>query len=63
MNRVHFQPVAVVANLKLSIFSRIARNNFRGTATSAIWKITCRECCTTFAPILMSFSRNVVNDQ
>jgi len=32
-------------------------------ATSAIWKMTCREWVTTFAPILMSFSRIVVNDQ
>ena len=49
--------------LRLSIALRMSRNNSRGTATSAIWKITCRECRTTFAPILISFSRNVVNDQ
>ena len=45
------------------IRSRIAPNNRFGTATSAIWKTTYRECATTFAPILMSFSRNVVSDQ
>ena len=43
--------------------SKMARNNARGTAASAIWKTTFRECLTTFAPILISFSRNVVNDQ
>jgi len=32
-------------------------------ATSAIWKTTCRACWITFAPIWMSFSRGVVNDQ
>ena len=56
-------PDATTGILRLSIFSRIARNNSLGIATSAIWKITCREWCTPFAPILMSFSRNVVNDQ
>src|ERR1039457_5411064 len=39
------------------------RNNSRGTATSAIWKTTFLAWHTTFAPILISFSRNVVNDQ
>ncbi len=43
--------------------ARIAAKNFRGTATSAIWKITYPECVTTLAPILISFSRSVVNDQ
>jgi hypothetical protein len=36
--------------------SRMARKRHRGTATSAIWEITHRECVTTLAPILMSFS-------
>ena len=45
------------------IRSRITRNNRFGTATSAIWKTIYRECATTFAPILMSFSRSVVSDQ
>jgi len=35
--------------------SRIAANSTRGTATSAIWKITYREWVTTLAPILISF--------
>ena len=32
------------------------------TTTSAIWKTTQRECLTTLAPILMSFSRSVLSD-
>ena len=32
-------------------------------ATSAVWKNAYRECATTSAPILMSFSRNVGSDQ
>ncbi len=42
--------------------SRIAANKSRGTATSTIWNITYFACRTTFAPILISFSRSVVND-
>ncbi len=45
------------------IRSRITANSRRGTATSAIWNTTYRACVTTFAPILMSFSRSVVSDQ
>jgi len=56
-------PDIAVANLSRPIPSRIARNNSRGTAASAIWKTIFREWRTTFAPILMSFSRNVVNVQ
>jgi len=56
-------PATPVGNLRRSIASRMALNNSRGTATSAIWKIICREWRTTFAPILISFSRNVVNVQ
>jgi hypothetical protein len=41
----------------------MARNNARGTATSAIWKTVFLEWRTTFAPILINFSRNVVNVQ
>jgi hypothetical protein len=37
---------------------RISRNSLRGTTTSAIWRITCRACVTTFAPILISFCRS-----
>lgn len=36
------QPVCGVGNRNRPIRSRIARNNSRGIATSAIWKITCR---------------------
>ncbi len=43
--------------------SRIPANKSRGTATSAIWRITYPESVTTLAPILISFSRSVVNDQ
>ena len=49
-------------NLSRPIRSKMARNNSRGTATS-IWKMIFRERRTTFAPILISFSRNVVNVQ
>ena len=61
----HFllHPVAAAGNLSRPIPSRMARNNSLGTATSAIWKTTFWEWHTTFAPILISFSRNVVNDQ
>ena len=45
------------------IRSRIARNSRFGTATSAIWKMTYRACVTTLAPILISFSGNVVSDR
>src|ERR1700728_1687585 len=51
------------ANRNRPIPSRIARNNSLGTATSAIWKTIFREWRTTFAPILINFSRNVVNVQ
>jgi len=43
-------PDATAGILRLWIFSRIARNNCRGTATSAIRKTTCRECRTTAQP-------------
>src|SRR5208283_3991324 len=56
-------PDGAVANLSRPILSRMARNNSRGTATSAIWKTIFPEWRTTFAPILISFSRNVVNVQ
>jgi len=48
------QPGGDMGNLRHSILSRIVRNNSRGIATSAIWKITCRAWRTTFAPILIS---------
>ncbi len=57
------QPGSGVGNLSHPILSRIVRNNSRETATSAIWKITCRAWRTTFAPILISFSRSVVSVQ
>ncbi len=56
-------PDIAVANLSRPILSRMARNNSRGTATSAIWKAIFPEWRTTFAPILISFSRNVVSVQ
>ena len=40
--------------------SRMARKSHRGTATSAIWKITYRACVTALAPILINFSLSVV---
>lgn len=42
------------------ICSRMAGNSLRGTATSAVWKNVYREWSVTFAPILISLSRNVV---
>src|SRR4051794_15954815 len=39
---------------------RIAANPARGSAPSAYWNVTARECCTYLAPILISFSRSVV---
>ncbi len=59
MIRLH--PDIAVANLSRPIPSRTARNNSLGTATSVIWKIICREWRTTFALILISFSRNVAH--
>ena len=61
----HFllHPDAAAGNLSRPIPSRIARNNSLGTATSAIWKTIFREWRTTFAPILINFSRNVVSVQ
>src|SRR5271157_3711580 len=56
------QPVPGTS-LSPSIRSRIAANNLRGTATSAIWNVTALERETTLAPILISFSRNVVKLQ
>jgi len=50
-------------NRSRRIRSRIARNNPRGMATSAIWKITYRAVETTLAPILINFSQGVVKDQ
>jgi integrase len=41
----------------------MARNNYYGTTTAAIWKTIFREWRTTFAPILINFSRNVVDVQ
>jgi len=60
---VGLHPDAATANRSRPIPSKIARNNSRGTATSAIWKTIFREWRTTLAPILISFSRNVVNGQ
>jgi hypothetical protein len=56
-------PDAALAIRSRSMARRISRNNSRGTATSAIWKTTFLAWHTTFAPTLISFSRNVVNDQ
>jgi len=42
---------------------RIAANTERGTATSASWNVTTFAWLTTFAPILISFSRSVVRLQ
>ena len=56
-------PDAAAGNLSRPMPSRMARNNSIGTATSAIWKTIFPEWRTTFAPILINFSRNVVSVQ
>src|SRR5215213_2250574 len=45
-----------------TISDRMSANICCDTATSAIWKVTYRPWVTTFAPILISFSRKLVND-
>ncbi len=45
------------------ILWRMALKRRWGTATSAIWNVTYLAEDTTSAPILMSLSRSVVNDQ
>ena len=47
--------------LSLAMFRRIRANILRETATSAIWNRTQRPPLTTFALILISFSRSVVS--
>jgi hypothetical protein len=49
-------------DLNRPIRSRISRKSVLGTTTSAIWNTTYRECLTTLAPILISFSRSVLSD-
>ena len=56
-------PDVAVANRSRLIPSRMAWSNSLGTSTSAIWKSIFREWRTTSAPILISFSRNVINVQ
>jgi hypothetical protein len=56
-------PDAAAGKLSRPIPARMDRNNSLGIATSAIWKTIFPEWRTTFAPILISFSRNVVNVQ
>jgi hypothetical protein len=53
-------PDNTVTNFRRSMAFRMSRNNSQGTATSSIWKTILLEWRTTFAPILISFSRNVV---
>jgi len=54
-------PDDTVANRSRSIACRMDRNNSLGTAASAVWKTIFRKWRTTFAPILISFSCNVVD--
>lgn len=56
-------PLAPAGSLRRPVACKMDRNTCRGTATSAIWKTIFREWRATFAPILISFSRNVVNVQ
>jgi len=59
----HPAPASFGLALNCPIRPRISRKSSLGTATSAIWNTTYRECLTTLAPILISFSRKVVSDQ
>jgi hypothetical protein len=49
--------------LNRTMRSRISQKSTLGTTTSAIWNTTYRECLTTLAPILISFSRSVLSDR
>jgi hypothetical protein len=53
--------IAIIVNCLIR--QRISQNKTLGTATSAIWNITYLECLITFAPIFISFSLSVLNDQ
>jgi hypothetical protein len=57
---ISLHPDIAAANLSRPIRYKIVWNNARETATSAIWNAIFPEWRTTLAPILMSFSRNVV---
>ncbi len=58
----HVVPASSGPALNRPIHSRISRRSALGTTTSAIWNTTYRECLTTLAPILISFSRGVRSD-
>src|SRR3954471_6898692 len=72
--RAHLDPHSLPHLLPLSLYAgaggarsraisdRISANDRRGTATSASWNGTYRPGLTTFAPILISFSRRLVID-
>jgi hypothetical protein len=53
----------LAAPARRAISYRMSTNIRRGTATSAIWKVTQRPWLTTYAPILISFSRRLVSDR
>ena len=57
---LHFflHPDAAADNLSRPIPSRMARNNSRGTATCAIWKIICREWRTAIRPLCIASRMN-----
>src|SRR6516225_10943575 len=62
----HFMPLAAHAGVggarSRAISDRMSANICRDTATSAIWNVMYRPWLTTFAPILISFSRRLVSD-
>ena len=65
VDHLTLQPCHVTrdSHRSLSIRFRIASKSSRLMATSANWNVTYRERRTTFAPILIAFSRKVVSDQ
>ena len=52
----HPSPAGITEDCSCWIWLRISRNSAFGTATSAIWNTTHRECLTTLTPILICLS-------
>jgi len=58
----HPVPTSPGLDLNRPILSRISPKSAFGTTNSVIWNTTYRECLSTLVPILMRFSRSVLND-
>ena len=65
VNSVHNLKAGALAHAlpRRCILESIDRNNFSGTAASAIWKTVILEWETILAPIFMSFNWMLVSDQ